>query len=465
MNKLLLLCCATYILLSAVNLYAQEIQVPMDVNGKVNVVDSAMNQKYGIFVNYEGFFEARLFKISDSSFSMEVYYKVDDKLNRHKTNMSFEEVKNFRTSVSEKLHSGEVTTIDQSGRTELLWGLTLAGLTTYGPASIYLSDADGSVAVGLYMLTSAASFLVPYFLTDNIPVSNGAARLSLWGAFSGAGHGMLLYQMMELDRKVIYDDTYSYTEINDQALWGLVALTSMVEAYAGYRIAQSYGFSAGKSDLMVNTSVAGTGALPGLMYLFGVENEKTLYGSAILGTFGGYVLGNYISNTQNYSRGDAICFANTWSLSAALPVSLLIAAKSDEPKLYVGTAIVGAGLGMWLGNELVKAKDFSTSQGVYMSLGSFGGAFVTGGLSFLLIGDDEDNWKIIPPIMALGAIGGFAITYLVFADEPKSQEKSLSSGFKLDFNPLAISTAFSNVNESNFMQYRNNPVLSLTYKF
>jgi hypothetical protein len=467
MIKVIIFSIACIVMLCTNVLLSQEIQVPMDQDGKISYIDSVMNNKIGIFDTYPGFIEARLFKLTDSTYFMEIYYMIDEKYNRHRKNMNPSEVDTFRLKVSQKLKDNLSTTINQEGRAELLWGLTLAGLTCYGPASIFVSDADGSIAVGLYMLTSAASFFIPYALTDNSPVSDGAARLGLWGSYSGTGHGLLLYNMLGLD-KTITDGPppyqYTYTSTNEQALWGLMALTSIFEAYAGYSIAQNNDFSAGKSDLMVNISVACTGILPGITYLAGVENDKTLSGTAILGTFSGYILGNYISNTQNYSRGDAMCFSNLWFLGAALPVSVLAAAKSEEPKLYVGTAILGAGIGMWVGNNLVKGKDFSTSQGVYMSLGSFGGAFVTGGIAFLAMGNNSDNWEFIPPLIALGAVSGFTLTYLAFADNPKNQEKKLSSGWNFDFNPMAMSTAFSKGLDNNQMYYYN-PFLSVSYKF
>jgi hypothetical protein len=450
-------------------LSAQEIQVQMDENGKVTYIDSALNNKIAIFDTYPGFIEARLFKISDSTFSMEIYYKVDENFSRQRISMNQSEVKDFRAKVSNKVIEQTSNTINQDGRSEYVWGMTLAGLGLYGPASVNITNASGSTAVGLYMLTSAASFLIPYYLTSDAAISDGAARLGVWGAYSGAGHGALLYQFLGIDNRVtVYDpfDEYSYTETDYSALYGLMALTSITESYIGLRIAQEYNFSAGKSDLMVNTSTAATGALPGLLYVLGVDNEKALYGTAILGSFVGYGLGNYISNTQNYTRGDAMCFSNAWIISALVPTSILIATKSADPKVYIGSAILSTGLGMWLGNTLVKGKDFSTSQGVYMSLASFGGAFVAGGVTFLAMGDgnSDNDYRIAPPLITLGAIAGFSIAYSAFSKDPQIQEKDVSDNLKIDFNPVALSSAFTNQTNMGNMYYYN-PFLSLTYKF
>lgn len=463
MNKFLVFICVCYLTLNTIVLYSQEVQVPMDADGKVSFIDSVMNNKIEVFDTYPGFIEARLFQLTDSTFSMEIYYMIDDKFNRHRMNMTRAEVDSLRLEVSRKLKDTQSTTIDQNGRAELLWGLTIAGLSTYGPGTVIMTGADNSVAIGLYMLSSAASFLIPYALTDNAPVSDGAARFSLWGAASGVGHGWFFYELFDLDQPINDPYGYSYNATDEKALWGLMTFTSMAEAYIGYRIAQDFHFSAGKSDMMINTSIAATATLPALLYIGGVKDKKALFGSAILGTFGGYALGNYITNTQNYSRGDAMCFSNVWVLGAAVPVSILIAAESENEKAYMGLAILGAGLGMGVGNYLVKGKDFSTSQGVYMTLGSFGGAFVAGGLAFLAAGD-SDNWQIIPPVISLGAVGGFALTYLAFADNPKIQEKNLSGDLKVDFNPMALTTAFSKGNEYSPLNYYS-PFLSVTYKF
>jgi hypothetical protein len=462
------------ILLFANVLISQEIQVPMDQEGKVNYIDSVLNNKIGVFDNYSGFIEARLFKLTDSTFSLEIYYMIDEKFNRHRNKLNLNEVDTLRSKVSLKLKNNISTTINQEGRAELLWGLTLAGLSIYGPAAIITTNAagNGTTGTGLYMLTAAASFLIPYAITNNTPVSDGAARLSLWGAYSGALHGLLLNYLLGLETTTTYGDPpyqYSYTSSDEKTIWGLMALTSIVEAFAGYSIAQNNDFSEGKSDLMVNSSIACSGALPGLLYLAGGENSKAFYASTLLGTFSGYVLGNYISNTQNYSRGDAMCFTNSWILGAMIPVSLLASAKIDEPKLYIASAILGAGLGMMVGNNLVTGKDFSTSQGVYMSLGSFGGSFVMGGITLLLISNSGSGGEIIPVMITLGAVAGFALTYSAFADDPKIKEKNLSSDFKIDFNPLALTSAFSKgieFNKMNFNQvYYYNPILSITYKF
>ncbi len=470
MKKYLFTVCVIFISICSVSILGQEVQVPMDSDGKVAFVDSLMNNKIQVFRNYSGFIDARLFQLDDSNYSLEIYYKIDEKFNRHKLKMNQFDVDTLRRSITQKLNNNISNAINQDGRSELLWGLTIAGLACYGSAAIYIAGIEGTSAGGLYMLTSAASFLIPYALTSNSPVSEGAARLSLWGAYSGMAHGLLLYQVFDLDRNIdeyypdYPNDYYSHTQSNTTALWSLMALTSITEAYIGYLIAQNNDISVGKSDVLVNSSIVCTGAIPGFLYIAGVENKQALNASAIIGTFSGYVLGNYISNTQNYSRGDAMCLSNSWVLGAAVPVSVLLASESNDPTLYISTAIIGAGLGMALGNHLVKGRDFTTSQGVYLSLGAFGGAFVSGGLALLSIGNNLNSGKIIPLFITIGAIGGFALTYSVMQDDPKIQEKNLSGNLQFNINPMALATSFTKIIEYNGRIY-SNPILSISYKF
>lgn len=454
--------CINYYLIS------QEVQIPIDNNGKVIFLDSSLNNKINVFTDYSEFIEARLFKQTDTTYILEIYYIVDDQYSKHRKILNQMEMESLRHKVTQKLNENESNKINQDGRTELLWGLTTAGLGIYGPASIMITDSeDGSVAIGSYMLTAAASFLIPYALTSSIPVSKGAARLSVWGAYSGAFHGFLIYNMFDFD-KTVSDDApgfeYTYTETDNQILWGLMTLTSIVESYIGYRIAQDYNFSPGKSDLMISTSTASTGILPGLLYLSGVEDEKTLFGTALLGSFGGYALGNYISNTQNYTRGDATVFTNALVLGTFVSASSLIAMHIKDSKAILASAIIGAGAGMYAGDLLVRGKDFTTSQSVYMSLATLGGAFVTGGLSFFILGDNEDNLRIIPLLISLGGVGGFALTYSVFHNEPSVKEKNLSSDLRFNFNPFALLTVSGNVSPYS-PDFRYNPMISLSYSY
>ena len=168
MKKFLFLSFAWFAMLFSNALLSQETQVPMDQDGKVSYIDSVTNNKIGVFDTYPGFIEARLFKLTDSTFSMEVYYLVDEKYSRQRINMNIADVDKFRLKVSLKLKDKESNTINQEGRAELLWGLTLTGLACYAPASFNVTNTTGTTAIGLYMLTAAASFFIPYALTSNI---------------------------------------------------------------------------------------------------------------------------------------------------------------------------------------------------------------------------------------------------------------------------------------------------------
>jgi hypothetical protein len=68
----LLLCAASY------GAYAQiERQISFDDAGKIFVVSKAMNDEYKWFEPIETFLEARLFKMSDSAFVLEILRRAD----------------------------------------------------------------------------------------------------------------------------------------------------------------------------------------------------------------------------------------------------------------------------------------------------------------------------------------------------------------------------------------------------
>ena len=54
---------------------AQEVQISIDEEGKIDCTDSKLEQELGLFTEYSNFREARLYQISDTSFVLEVSYQ------------------------------------------------------------------------------------------------------------------------------------------------------------------------------------------------------------------------------------------------------------------------------------------------------------------------------------------------------------------------------------------------------
>lgn len=85
----------------------------------------------------------------------------------------------------------------QEGRTALLVTSIAAGLILYGPGVPETLDIeDARATVGLFMVTAGSCFLVPYFVTSDLPVSWGMSNMVFHGATRGAGHGALLTNVL-----------------------------------------------------------------------------------------------------------------------------------------------------------------------------------------------------------------------------------------------------------------------------
>lgn len=64
---LLLLCVATA--------SAQEVRRAFDPEGRIETIDAELAEKLGLFSEYEGFEEARLYQQADSTFVLEIVYR------------------------------------------------------------------------------------------------------------------------------------------------------------------------------------------------------------------------------------------------------------------------------------------------------------------------------------------------------------------------------------------------------
>ncbi|MEO5928652.1 MAG: hypothetical protein ABIR47_01855, partial [Candidatus Kapaibacterium sp.] len=70
------------ILITALAANAQETQVPIDSAGKIQRIDLELESRIALFPEYKDFQEARLYRLADSSYMLEIYYGTDDKSQR-----------------------------------------------------------------------------------------------------------------------------------------------------------------------------------------------------------------------------------------------------------------------------------------------------------------------------------------------------------------------------------------------
>ncbi|HLP27088.1 MAG TPA: hypothetical protein VK147_00515 [Candidatus Didemnitutus sp.] len=406
-----------------------EIQVPFDENGNILVFTKEINDRLAIFDTPASFTEARLFKITDSTFVLEVSRLVGTNIARERKQLSRAEVKSLRVRVQGAIPHDDKAFLDQSGRSSLLWGSTLWSLVYYGSAASYVFSNNDNFepSAATYLIAGGVGFLLPALLTNDANVTEGAASLALGGMFQGAIHGWLVSGLIAGD------------DLGPKVGFGVSIITGVTETVVGYVVGSNLGIKEGKASV-INTTEFYTMVCGGLLGLTIIGPEefgnkvglRLSSGLALAGAAGGIILGNAISNAQYFSPTDATVFGTSGLLGLTLPYAVIVAVidGSIDGRLVSGLGIVGAAGGLLIGNELVKGLNYRGQDGTGVVLGTLAGALIGVGVGVL-----ADDPRVGAVAAWVGGAAGFA-TGLAMA-RPESEGRS-SGQLKFDFNPLGI---------------------------
>jgi hypothetical protein len=425
---------------SATGAAAQDVQVPIDEDGKVQVITADLERKLKLFPDYPAFREARLFQLPDSSFVLEITQEPGGRLTRVRVALEPAGAQELRHRVSLGLReAAPEAVLDQSGRTKLLVWSTVLALGFYGPAApIVLNVDDSQGAVGLYMVAAGAGFIVPFLATKHIPVTEAGAVLGTYGGTRGILHGALAAYLFNNDP-------------TDQALFGGGVVGGLTEGIAGFALANAGHMSAGTAELIGIGSDAGLGYgfaashLAGFLDssfdpatgVFHKEKRAATIAVALLSTAGGAGAGYALSRTEPFTRGDAFFFRNAGVLGAHLGVTVADALNpnGDKDKLYSGLAVAGGTLGLIAGARLVHGRDFTTAQGTFGTLGQIAGGLVGLGTAYLVSSRSGDQSTVLLAGSAIGAGLGYGLMYGGFARQAKVSV--LPEGLDVLVDPLA----------------------------
>lgn len=438
--------------LSALTLKAQEIQVSIDEEGKVEFIDAKLEKKLGLFPEYKGLKEVRLFQISDTIYVLEILYQPGNKLMKHRQPLSEEQVKDFRKKVTARIQQQvpEVV-INQEGRTMLLISTTAVSLGYYGYAvPSVLEVGDPKASVGLYMLTSGAGFFISFAATKNRRITAADAIMSIYGQTRGIAHGISLAFLINENP-------------SSQALFGLGMLTSIGEGLGGYAWADKTNMTAGTASTIGAMGDFGIGIGLGTAHITGLlnnVNNRKLSASILLGSAAGIASGVLLAKNQSYTKGDALVLRGAGFLGAYVPLAAMVIAEPSNEKAYTVAATFGSVAGIAMGHILTKENDFTTGQGILICLGEVAGGLIGLGTGYLITPDARELEKVLVTTSALGAIGGFALITSIYTKKAKAEDKSYS--FNLNLNPYGL----LGLATGNKQQYKSQvPIFSARLRF
>lgn len=418
------------VLLAAVPASAQEVQVPLDEAGEVFVIDAPMEARLNLFPAYGDFREARLFRQPDGSFVLVIQYEDEETIVQDREVLADSDVAALRARVSQALVEANVRPgVDQAGRVSLLW--TAAGMSflAYGPSIAGALEIEDETAAGtIVLLTGAAGFFVPFYVTRSLPVTRAAAALTRSGSTIGYLHGVALAAFVGGENTSL------------QGVLGAGLAVSLAEALGGYRFATATGLRHGSVETMTAGSLFGAGLGLGTAALVlgeDVDDDdasiRTLAGLGLAGSVGGAYVGYRLSRAENYSRGDARVLSTVGLLGFEAGAALLEIADVNRTRPAAGLLIAATTAGLATGHLLAHDRDFTSSEGNFIALGTLAGGLVGAATSNLVGGSTAAN----AALTTLGSFAGFGIMYVGYREEAaRRADRSVNLSLAPSFDPV-----------------------------
>lgn len=406
---------ALALLLAAPPAAAQEVQLPLDEAGRIEVVDANLARRLDLFRDrYPGFVEARLFQGADSAFVLEVTVRRDGRLVRERQPLSAAAVADLRAQVSGRVALAPGTALNQQGRWLLVGQTGAMGLAFYGWAAPYVLTPASETIAGSYLLISAASFFLPLALTRDQPVSYGMTNLSRYGATRGLLHGALLYNALGIEEQG--EQCGAFVCDSDGMFRRMVALMlagSVAEAFGGYLWARSERMDPGTAATIGNGGDLGMvwGAGTAFLFLGDKAGAQAAAALALVGGGLGIWSGKQLADRRHYTWGDANLMYTTGWLGAYSAGAMIGTAGIDDPRAIAALYIGGTGLGAKIGDGLVRDMQFSTTESLLVQTGALAGAYLGAGIAAL----SETSGQTAATLATLGGVVGFAGTYAAVA--------------------------------------------------
>jgi hypothetical protein len=331
--------------------------------------------------------------------------------------------------------------VDNSGRVPLLLTTTALGIGLYGwslPGMLSIhTNENPRTFVGLYMLSAASAFVVPFMLTRDRPISAGQANLAFYGGTRGAYLGVLTAAVLAGN----VSPNTRYAGFTGGLMGGSVVGLSAAAWFAG-RTA----LTPGQAHTMSVFADFGTALGFGIGYLGGftgggatsdqVARRMAMMG--LLGTGAGLFTGYQHGHWRDNTWGDAEVMRAAGFLGIFAAGAL---ADQFEPsgKEVVTTLLVGGLAGAVVGDRLVANADFTVAQAVVVDLATVAGAAGTAGLLYLF---SPSDWSERPFLIAaaLGGTAALGISTWALRDNggpsARAQDRRAASGFQYALLPM-----------------------------
>ncbi len=455
--------------ISSLAVYSQVELIPVCPSKNVNVYTKNLEDSLHLFSDITSFEKAKFFRQNDSSYLVQIYYLDGGQPYLTQKTISEQELEDIRSKIrtlEESEKNLQESEFYKTGKIRFNIGSSIYSFGGYAWMLPVVTDAE-DIWLGVYVITGAAGFVIPMWLTHKTDISRSDALYKNYGQFKGFADGMLFYTL--IDKKI---------ENKNHLLLSSMSF-SILEGTAGYFISRKAHFSYLNALTSRTYSLYGYywGGMLGLM-----SYDKKLLScrfptlvSGFVGAAGGY----FLSKKFKFTRGDnRILFGttymtNSWALAINTMAYDSLKVMLDFDRVGVSPLYLGAAsLGILSGTVLGIKNNLTASQAVVTNLSTVGTGLIASGLVYVFSQTNDYNRIIKNATWANAVTSTIAFSLLYANYSIKNQKKSLvidNKPYNVNFalNPSALFVAnngFDNKTVAkNYLNYK--PVFSLNITF
>lgn len=174
-------------------------------------------------------------------------------------------------------------------------------------------------------------------------------------------------------------------DIESPRFTGLELLIGGSSFIGALQLTKNYRLGAGRTNLILSGSMAGTLYGAGLPVFFEAENEKAYLAAMMLGTPIGGLLAHRLTSHRWFEKGESYLISNGGVVGglygAAIPYLANIEdlEPSTQAKIYVASTMIGIPTGVWATTKLIYNKPINHGRASLISFGGIiGSAYATG---------------------------------------------------------------------------------------
>jgi hypothetical protein len=436
--------------------HAEEVLIYIDNENKIQVIDADLEKKLNLFPDYKDFIEARIFRISEEEYLLEIVYKDNGNFTRKKIILDENSFQEFKEKFNSELSALKAEpAIDQEGRYTLLVSSTIFSFSLYGTLAADIMDITSTKnIIALQSLSGSIGFFLPFWFTSDKQITEASAFSYIYGTSGGAFHGFT-------GSLIIQGEDMGSNKLLPSLTLGLGLAEGIGAAY----LADKYDYSTGKVDIMATGYLWCTVWTFETMFITTEMKYHRATGAALFaGSLAGMYLGYRVYDIEPYTRGDVIVHNDVMVLGAYVPLAIADLSGTKSRNVFIGSSLAGSLIGSAVGFYFIKDREFTTGQAGLVSLGEVAGGLLGFGIAKYF----SDDRAILLTSSSAGAMLGFAAMYYIFRN--KALSISEEGRFNIRLLPYGLIGFFQKPHKKYYAEdniYYSDPIplLVIEYKF